>query len=168
MRTAPVIVAIVGLAAGIVALFMFRNASERLPRVDALDARCAEAMKRPADLHWQTENRDVTLSRRAITQVLLGGLPVHDGDLVRVAGVLRLEFEWSALYASRDARESKPLSGLTVEFRDLWPDEPYWQTKGSAVSDHCVLVEGTYRSQGGRTLLGRLEHVLRLEVWSAP
>ena len=63
---------------------------------------------------------------------------------MRVAGVLHAEFEWVALYPSRAAMEEPSWRAPWVPLSSLWPDEPYWKTKGPLISDRCAVVEGTY------------------------
>lgn len=92
---------------------------------------------------------------------------------MRVAGVLHAEFEWVALYASRDAiwpPRSYPLKEPWVNLLSLWPDEPFWLTKAPSISDRCVTIEGTYTGGAGHMdgFNGVIDNVLRLEVWSTP
>ena len=133
---------------------------------------CAEAMQRTEpDLSWVAPNRAEKARGREIEAVTLGELPGHTGSLVRVAGVLHAEFEWVALYPSRAAMEEQPWRSPWVRLTSLWPDEPYWKTKGPSISDRCVAVEGTYSGgKGGHMGMfnGTIEDVLRLDVWSTP
>ena len=133
---------------------------------------CAEAMQRtPADLSWVAPNRAEKVRGREIRAVTLGELPGHTGSLVRVAGVLHAEFEWVALYPSRAAMEEQPWRSPWVRLTSLWPDEPYWRTKGPSISDRCVVVEGRYTGGAGGhfgMFNGTIEDVLRLDVWSTP
>jgi hypothetical protein len=94
----------------------------------------------------------------------------HNGDLVRVAGLLHAEFAWVALYPSRAALEDR-WRAPWVSLGSLWPDEPYFLMKGPSISDRCVVVEGTYAyGPGGHSDMfnGTLRDVLRLDVWSTP
>jgi hypothetical protein len=133
---------------------------------------CAEAMRRTAaDLSWSAPDREERVRGREITTVNLSELPAHSGRLVRVAGVLHAEFEWVALYPSRAAMEEQPSRSPWVRLTSLWPDEPYWKTKGPSISDRCVVVEGTYSSGAGGhegMFNGTIGDVLRLDVWSSP
>jgi hypothetical protein len=138
------------------------------PDVEAI---CLDAMKRTAaDLSWVAPGREQTIRGRTLTTATLGELPALDGRLVRVAGVLHLEFEGEALYSSRKAMEDDPFSGTWLSFRSLWPGEYAWRTRGPSVSDRCAVVEGPY-SAGGRGHLGAFRgaiEVVRLDVWSTP
>jgi hypothetical protein len=90
---------------------------------------------------------------------------------VRVAGVLHAEFEWVALYPSRAAMEEQSWRAPWVGLGSLWPDEPYWKTKGPSISDRCVVIEGTYSGGAGGhfgMFNGTIGDVLRLAVWSTP
>jgi hypothetical protein len=133
---------------------------------------CAETMQRTApDLSWAAPNREERVRGREIKTVTLGELPSHTGSLVRVAGVLHAEFEWVALYPSRAAMEEQSSHAPWVTLGSLWPDEPYWKTKGPSISDRCVVVEGTYSGGAGGhfgMFNGTIEDVLRLDVWSTP
>ena len=102
--------------------------------------------------------------------VSLVELPLYDKDLVRVAGLLHVEFEWVALYPSWTALESRS-HGPWVALGALWPREPYWRTRGPSISDRCAAVEGTYSAgpDGHDGMFnGAIRDVLRLDVWSTP
>jgi hypothetical protein len=133
---------------------------------------CTEAMQRaPADLSWVAPTRAEKVRGREIKTVTLGELPGQGGRLVRVAGVLHAEFEWVALYPSRAAMEEQPWRSPWVRLTSLWPEEPYWRTKGPSISDRCVVVEGTYSGGAGGhegMFNGTITDVSRLEVWSNP
>jgi hypothetical protein len=130
---------------------------------------CADAIVRTMpDLSWVAPDRERRIQGRDIRDVTLALLPFHDGDLVRVAGVLRAEFEWVALYRSASAmreRSRAPWVSLDV----LWRGEPFWQTKGPLISGRCVRVVGTYYG-GAHTRFGMFDgairDVVRLDVWS--
>jgi hypothetical protein len=133
---------------------------------------CAETMRRSTpDLSWAVEGREEKIHGREIKTVTLGGLPSHNGNLVRVAGVLRAEFEWVALYSSRAAMEVQSWRAPWVTLGSLWPDEPYWRTKGPSISDRCAIIEGTHSGRAGGhfgMFNGTIRDVLRLDVWSTP
>jgi hypothetical protein len=123
-----------------------------------------------ADLSWVAPRREEQVRGRGIKTVTLGELPFHDGDPVRVAGLLHVEFEWVALYPSRTALE-EGWRAPWVTLGSLWPDEPYWRTKGPSISDRCVALEGTYSGgpEGHFGMFnGTIRDVLRLDVWSTP
>jgi hypothetical protein len=133
---------------------------------------CVETMQRSTpDLSWVVQGREEKIRGREVKTVTLCELPSHNGNLVRVAGVLHAEFEWVALYPSRTAMEEQSWRAPWVTLGSLWPDEPYWQTKGRSISDRCVLVEGTYSGGAGGhfgMFNGTMGDVLRLDVWSTP
>lgn len=141
------------------------------PVAPFVEQTCVETMRRARpDLTFVASRREDEIPEKKIPTVTLGELPLHNGHLVRVAGVLHAEFEWSALYPSRAALEDG-WRAPWVTLSTLFPDEPYWQTKGPSISDRCVVVEGTYaRGAGGHLGLfnGTIRDVLRLDVWSTP
>ena len=141
------------------------------PIAPIVEQTCAETMRRARpDLTFVAPRREDETRERKIPTVTLGELPLHSGHLVRVAGVLHAEFEWSALYPSRTALEDG-WHAPWVTLSTLFPDEPYWRTKGPSISDRCVVVEGTYSSGAGGHLglfNGTIRDVLRLDVWSTP
>lgn len=107
----------------------------------------------------------------APVSVTLGELPFHSGELVSVEGLLHAEFEWSALYPSRDALKDG-WRGPWVALESLWPNEAsgWWRTRGPSISDRCVRVAGWYEG-GAAGHFGAFDgtlDVLRLEVWSTP
>lgn len=169
MRTALPALGIV--AAGLLAVWILVDRRVELPPVGpSVEQICAEAMQRtPADLSWVAPNRaEKVRGREAVT---LGELAGHTESLVRVAGVLHAEFEWVALYPSRAAMEEHSWRAPWVTLSSLWPDEPYWKTKGPSISDRCAVVEGTYSVGAGghfRMFNGTIADVLRLDVWSTP
>jgi len=133
---------------------------------------CVETMQRSTpDLSWVVKGREEKIRGREIESVTLGELPSHNGNLVRVAGVLHAEFEWVGLYPSRAAMEDQSWRAPWVTLGSLWPDEPYWKTRGPSISDRCVVVEGTYSGGAGGHMgmfKGTIGDVLRLDVWSTP
>jgi hypothetical protein len=141
------------------------------PIAPIVEQTCADTMRRARpDLTFAAPGRKGDIPERKIPTVTLGELPLHNGHLVRVAGLLHAEFEWSALYPSRTALEDG-WHAPWVALSTLFPDEPYWQTKGPWISDRCVVLEGTYsRGAGGHLGLfnGAIRDVLRLDVWSTP
>lgn len=170
MRTALIALGIV--AVGLLAAAAFIDGRVELPPVGpGVEPICAEAMQRTrADLSWVAPNRAEKVRGREIKGVTLGELSGHTGSLVHVAGVLHAEFEWVALYPSRAAMEEQPWRSPWVRLTSLWPDEPYWRTKGPSISDRCVVVEGTYSGGAGGhfgMFNGTIEDVL-LDVWSTP
>ncbi len=170
MRTTLLALGIV--AAGLLTAWALVGRRVELPPVaPGVELICSDTMQRTAaDLSWVAANREETVRGREITTVTLGELRFHNGRLVRVAGVLHAEFESVGLYPSRAAME-EGWRAPSVRLGSLWPDEPYWRTKGPSISDRCVVVEGTY-SRGAvgdsETFNGTIGDVLRLEVWSNP
>lgn len=150
MRTALTGLGIVAIGLLTAAALVDRQRVEVPPVGPSVEQICVEAMQRaPADLSWAASNRAEKVRGREIKAVTLGELPGHTGSLVRVAGVLHAEFEWVALYPSRGAMEEQPWRSPWVRLTSLWPDEPYWRTKGPSISDRCVVVEGTYSGGAG-------------------
>jgi hypothetical protein len=171
MRTAMLALAVV--AVGLLAAWALVNRRVEFPSVGpGVERICAETMQRTAADHsWVAPNHEERVRGREIKTVTLGELPSYVGSLVRVTGVLHAEFEWVALYPSRAAMEEQPTHAPWVTLSSLWPDEPYWKTKGPSISDRCVVVEGTYSGgTGGHMGMfnGTIENVLRLDVWSTP
>jgi hypothetical protein len=171
MRTALLALGIV--AVGLLAAWALVDRRVQLPPVGpGVEQVCAEAMQRTAaNLSWVVPNREERVRGREIKTVTLGQLPSYPGSLVRVAGVLHAEFEWVALYPSRAAMEDQSSHAPWVTLGSLWPDEPYWKTKGPSISDRCVVVEGTYSGgTGGHMGMfnGTIQDLLRLDVWSNP
>jgi hypothetical protein len=171
MRTALLALGIV--AVGLLAASALVDWWVELPPVSpSVEQICTETMQRTAaDLSWVAPNREEKVRGREIKAVTLGELPSHTGSLVRVAGVLHAEFEWVALYPSRAAMEEQSSHAPWVTLGSLWPDEPYWKTKGPSISDRCVVVEGMYSSGAGGhfgMFNGTIGDVLRLDVWSTP
>lgn len=172
MRTTLIAVGIIAIGLLAVAAIVDWQRVEVLPVGPSVEQTCVEAMQRaPADLSWASPNRAEKVRGGQIKSVTLGELPGHTGSLVRVAGVLHAEFEWVALYPSRAAMEEQPWGSPWVILTSLWPDEPYWKTRGPSISDRCAVIEGTYLpSKGGHMGMfnGTIEDVLRLDVWSTP
>ena len=144
MRTALIALGII--AVGLLAAAAVVAWRVELPPVSpGVEQICAETMQRTAaDLSWVAPNREEKVRGRQIKTVTLSELPSHTGSLVRVAGVLHVEFEWVALYPSWAAMEEQSSLAPWVTLGSLWPDEPYRKTKGPSISDRCVVVEGTY------------------------
>jgi hypothetical protein len=171
MRTALIALAI--FAVGLLAAAVIVDWRVEVPPVGpSVEQICAETMQWTApDLSWVAQDREAKVRGREIKTVTLGELPSHSGSLVRVAGVLHAEFEWVGLYPSRAAMEDQSWRAPWVTLDSLWPDEPYWKTRGPSISDRCVVVEGTYSGgAGGHMDLfnGTIGDVLSLHVWSTP
>lgn len=172
MRTALLALGIIAIGLLAVATIANWQRVEVPPIGPNVERLCAETMQRTAaDLSWVAPNLAEKVRGREIKTVTLGELPGHAGSLVRVAGVLHAEFEWVALYPSRAAMEEQPWRSPSFRLTSLWPEEPYWRTKGPSISDRCVVVEGTYSGGAGGhfgMFNGTIEDVLRLDVWSTP
>ena len=171
MRTALIALGIV--AVGLLAAAAFIDWRVELPPVGpGVEQICTETMQRASpDLSWVAQDREAKVRGREIKTVTLGELPSHSGGLVRVAGVLHAEFEWVGLYPSRAAMEDQSWRAPWVTLGSLWPDEPYWKTRGPSISDRCAVVEGTYSGGAGGHMgmfNGTVGDVLRLDVWSTP
>jgi len=171
MRTALIALGI--LAVGLLAAAAIVDWRVELPPVGpGVERICAETMQRTSpDLSWVAQDREAKVRGREIKTVTLGELPSRSGSLVRVAGVLHAEFEWVGLYPSRAAMEERSWRAPWVTLGSLWPDEPYWATRGPSISDRCVVVEGTYSGGAGGHMgmfYGTIGDVLRLDVWSTP
>jgi hypothetical protein len=164
-------IAVFGLVAGI-----GHRLSVQLPvvaEVGGVGPLCTETMARSeADLHWIAPERDEEIRRRGISNVSLDELEAYSDSLVRVAGVLHIEFEWVALHPSHEAIASSEFHRSPwVDFDSLWPNEPHSYTRRATVSDRCAVIEATYsgQSRGHMGLFnGTLRRVLRLDVWSKP
>ena len=173
MRTTFLAIGLIVAGALLAVLFLVQR-EVPLPSVaPTVEQICVDAMRRSApDLSWVAKDREQKIRKREIKTVTLGELPFHNGDLVRVAGVLHAEFEWIGLYPSRAAMEERPWSAPWVTLGPLWTDEPYWRNaKEPLISDRCVLVEGTYAAGAGGHMgvfNGTIGDVLRLDVWSIP
>ena len=144
-----------------------------LPQVQpTLEPLCAETMRRsPPDRSWRLPGGEEQLGAGTAVTVNVGDLASYGGQVVRVAGVLHVEFEGIGLYPSRAAMVEQRWLGPWVDLGTLWPSEPYWRTKGPLVSDRCVVVEGTYRAGAGGHFdryNGTIANVRRLDVWSTP
>jgi hypothetical protein len=165
----PVAVAIAACAVGLAACW---SKDEPLPSIGpGVEPICKEAMRRTPDLSWRAPSHDDLSRRHAPASVTLGELPFHSGELVRVEGLLHAEFEWPALYPSREALEAG-WHGPWVALQRLWPNEAewWWRTKGTCISDRCARVEGWYEG-GAAGHFGAFDgtlDVLRLQVWSRP
>jgi len=177
MRVAvPAVITLITITAGLLGAMVVIGRRGDLPAVDpSVEPICAEAMQhRAPDLTWVTPHRQERGRDRdrEATTVALGELPLHQGSLVRVAGVLHAEFEWVALYPSRGAMEQRqPEQAPWVTLDPLWPDEGYLLTKAPSISDRCVVIEGTYSGGAGGHLgmfSGTIADVRRLDVWSTP
>ena len=171
MRTALLALGIA--AVGLLAASALVDWRVELPPVGpSVEQICAETMQRRVpDLSWLAPGREDKVRGRELKTATLGDLPSHSGSLVRVAGVLHAEFEWVALYPSRAAMEDPSWRAPWVTLGSLWPDEPFWKTKGPSISDRCVVVEGTYSGGTGDHMgmfNGTIGDVLRLDVWSTP
>jgi len=136
-----------------------------------IDPQCIEAMRRPPDLTWVSPGG---ATYRPDTTIAYGQLTGHGESLVRVAGVLRLEFEGVQLYRSFEhvLEAYKGNDRATwVDFSELWPQEPEWLTRSPYVSDRCAAVEGrVVPGRGGHmgSSNGTIRRVTRLEVWAMP
>ena len=172
MRTAISVIAI--LAVGLYVASRFVDWRVDLPPVaPSVEQVCAEAMQqKPPDLSWVAPDRDAQIRREAeIKTVSLGELLASNGRLLRVAGVLHVEFESVGLFPSRAAMDDPSWHAPWVALQPLWPGEPYWRTKGPVVSDRCVVLEGRYSpGVGGHFGMfnGMIRDVVRLDVWSNP
>ncbi len=171
MRTAILACGIVVTASVLAVVFVLYWGVGRPAVGPDVERICAETMQRSApDMSWVAPGREEKVHGDKIRAVTLGELPVHNGELVRVKGLLHVEFEWVGLYPSRSALE-EGWRAPWVTLNSLWPDEPYWETKGPSVSDRCAVVEGTYSAGPGghfRMFNGTIRDVLRLDVWSTP
>ena len=174
MRTRLLALAAVAALVVVVTLGLAHRAPLPLPPVDlGVEEACVEAMKRPPDHTWVVPGRQDPIGGGELGEIQvasLGMLLVHGGDLVRVAGFLHSEFEWNALYPSREAA-AEHLPAPWVALGSLWPDEPYWKTRSPSISGRCVVVEGRYvGGPGGHfgSFVGRIDDILRLDVWSTP
>ena len=169
-RALPALVLVT--AVGAVAWVIISRPLE-LPQVQpTLEPLCAEAMRRrPPDHSWRLPSSEKQLGAGTAVTINIGDLAAYGGQVVRVAGVLHVEFEAIGLYPSRAAMAERRWLGPWVDLGTLWPDEPYWRTKGPLVSDRCVVVEGTYRAGAGGHFdrhNGTIANVRRLDVWSIP
>jgi hypothetical protein len=167
MRVTLIVLGIVVAAAVAMVALVERALPVPLPRVGAVEAVCADAMRRPPDLSWTAPDRERKLAGRRAADVTIGELPLHGGRPVRVAGVLHVEFEFVALYPSRDAMER----GRDVPW--VMPDsflaDGRWRMVPD-IGDRCAVVEGLYLiGPGGHhsRYRGAID-MFRLEVWSAP
>jgi len=171
MRTGVVVLGGTVLVTAVALTFLSSNRSLPPPIAPNVEPTCVDAMRRSApDLSWVATDRDALIRRRGIRAATLGELVYGDGDVVRVAGFLHAEFEWEALHPSR-ASLVEGRQAPWVDFRSLWPGEPYWRTKGPMISDRCAIVEGVYvPGPGGHEGMfnGAIQDVVRLDVWSEP
>lgn len=110
------------------------------------------------------------LDSKAISMVALLSTPkVHDGQLVRVVGVLRIQFEGTALFLSREHYQQG------VESNALWLSPDLTSLKASAEElsrfNGCyVLVEGTFQALNDSQLgprSGAVDAVQRIAVVDA-
>jgi hypothetical protein len=109
MRTALIALGIIAASLLAVAAIVNWQRVEVPPVGPNVEGLCAETTQRtPADLSWVAPDRAEKAHGREIKAVTLGEVPGHTGSLVRVAGVLHVEFEWVALYPSRAAMEATP------------------------------------------------------------
>ncbi len=143
------IIALAGIAALALVAGIGHRLSVQLPvvaEVGGVGSRCTETMDRSeADLHWIAPERDEEIRRRGISNVSLDELEPYSDTLVRVAGVLHLEFEWVALHPSHEAIESSEFyRSPWVDFESLWPNEPHSYTRHATISDRCAVIEATY------------------------
>ena len=176
MRRASFI--LVGVAAAIVTVG-YGLVRMPIPSPDiALDIEpaCVEAMRRsPPDQTWNAPVVDAVTRLGKLPTLGYGQLSSSGGKAVRVAGVLHVEFEWVALYRSfedmrTDVGQGGPAASW-VSLGTLWPNEPFWLTKSSLISDRCAVVEGTFDALSGGHMgmfRGAIQEVRRLEVWSLP
>jgi hypothetical protein len=140
MRTAVIAVGVIG--AGLLAVACLIDWEVTLPPVGAgIEPTCAETIQRSApNLSWRAPGREKAIGDRDISVLTgPGELPAHNGQLVRVSGFLHAEFESVGLYPSRAALEGGSRAPW-IALSSLWPDEPYWHTKGPMISDRCVTV----------------------------
>lgn len=138
-----------------------------------IDPACVAAMRQSApDLTWTAPGRNKMVRTHAIATVSPGQVAFHDRERVRVLGMLLLAGSGHLLAFQDQARERESLLGVpSVNFRLLWPGEPYWLTKAPSVSGRCVVVEGTVSlsAAGGEVWsAGVIDDVVRLDVWSEP
>ena len=157
------------LTAGVLAAVVLLRRDLPLPPIAPdVEPICRDAMRRsPADLSWVAPNR----GQGKAEVVTLGELRARHGRFVRVAGVLHVEFEWQALYASRRAMEADAFDGVWVDLTPLWPAGASPRPQGwPSISDRCAAVEGRYLpGRGGH--LGAFKgeiRATRLDVWSSP
>jgi hypothetical protein len=170
MRTTLLAVGLI--AAGSLAAAVIVDWEGPLPAIGPpVEQICVDTMRRERpDLSWVAPGREDKVRGREVQTVTLGELPSHEGDLVRVAGLLHAEFEWVALYPSRRALEDD-WRAPWVELHSLWPSEPILPARWQSISDRCAIVEGTYAGGPGGHLSmfkGTIRDVLRLDVWSTP
>jgi hypothetical protein len=170
MTLRPVLLAVGSVVvAGLVAATLLVDRHVQPPPLGpGVEPMCLDAMRRsPPDRTWVAPRREHGAGAGA-TSVTLRELPLHDGQAVRVAGVLHAEFEWVALYSHRVTTMEGVGRAPWVRLDDFGGD---LVTLRPAVSDRCVVVEGTY-SQGPSGHLGMfnglIRDVVRLEVWATP
>ena len=129
---------------------------------------CSDAMRRSKpDLTRGVSYRSAVDGHGTPKLVPLGMLPAHDGELVRVAGVLHAQFEWVALYPTRVSMEEDRFKAPWVRLRGLALE---WHSIEKDISDRCVLIDAVYTGGAGGHLgvfRGELD-VLHLQVWSDP
>jgi len=117
------------IVAGVLAAVLVRGDAPLPPIGPDVDPACIDTMRQgAADLLWVAPVRAQRIRGRELRPVTIGELPVHDGELVRVAGVLHLEFEGEALYPSRRAMEEDAFKGAIDVMRlEVWsaPHRPY-------------------------------------------
>jgi len=102
--------------------------------------------------------------RHDVSLVHLSANPTeYHGELVRVIGFCRLEFEGNALYPHREDFE-RGIAKNAVCLSVGWPvPEPRRQ-----LSDGCVLVEGTFDGEARghrRAFSGELRNISRMGRW---
>jgi len=62
--------------------------------------------------------------------------------------VLHIDFEWVALYRSYEHMRTDVARSVLiapwVSLGTLWPNEPFWLTSSSSISNRSTVVEGTF------------------------
>jgi hypothetical protein len=166
-------------AAVVIGIVLSNSGVAPLPAIGPdVEPLCADVMRRgPADLVQVAWDYPTRSHGQDAVPVTLGSLRSHGGQLVRVAGVLHVEFEWVALYPSlsamtelHDPRSPARQQAPWVHLGLLWPNEPYWRTRGPDISDRCAVVVGIHNvlEDGHMGMFVGEITALRLEVWSTP
>jgi hypothetical protein len=112
--------------------------------------------------------------RSRIPDVTFGQLPARDGSVVRITGFM----VGGLIFPSREVALANRMGhGIWTRISVVFPQKPYWSTRGAAITDRCARIEGriAWRGQVGRDAHdyhdardGVVTDLLRVEVWSEP
>ena len=121
----------------------------------------AQSSRDTTSLPCRTLNSEARCAPQSVSIVQLIATPERfDGKRVKFIGFVHMELESSEVYLHREDSEHRLVSnGVYVDLREEWAKHH------TALNDRYVLLEGTFRAQGGGKVSGALVDVTGADVW---